>query len=131
MSELKKCPFCGSEANIVGGSEDWHPTSYDPDSGGDPYSVVCTGCECGMALAFWDIDEAIAAWNRRAQESELPTSYTSTNADRIRSMSDEELAGFLQTVKCRGAAAESCDAFWEDSSYEIDWLRQPAKGETE
>lgn len=65
MSELKKCPFCGSEANIVGGSEDWHPTSYDPDSGGDPYSIVCSGCECGMALAFWDSDEAIAAWNRR------------------------------------------------------------------
>lgn len=47
-----------------------------------------------------------------------------SNADRIRAMSDEELAKFLATVKCRGAAAESCDAFWEDTSYEIDWLKQ-------
>ncbi len=47
-----------------------------------------------------------------------------TNADRIRAMSDEELADFLATVKCRGAAAESCDAFWEDTSFEIDWLQQ-------
>ena len=52
-----------------------------------------------------------------------------TNADRIRSMSDEELAEFLATVKCRGAAAEACDAFWEDDSYSIDWLQQPAETE--
>ena len=126
--KLLPCPLCGSEANIVGGPEDWHPTSYDPDSGGDPYSIVCTGCECGMVLAFWDIDEAIAAWNRRADHSGEANGMVS-NADKIRNMSDEELAIFLQTVKCRGAAAEACDAFWEDISYEIDWLRQPAKEE--
>lgn len=50
-----------------------------------------------------------------------------TNADRIRGMGDEELAEFLQKVKCRGAAAEACDAFWEDTSFEIDWLQQPYK----
>lgn len=84
MSELKKCPFCGSEANIVGGSEDWHPTSYDPDSGGDPYSIVCSGCECGTALAFWDVDEAITVWNNRADHSGEVNKMFS-NADRIRS----------------------------------------------
>ena len=55
------------------------------------------------------------------------TKQIETNGDRIRAMTDEELAVFLGAVKCRGAAAESCDAFWEDSSYELDWL-QSANG---
>lgn len=129
--KLRECPLCGSEANIVGGPEDWHPTSYDPDSGGDPYSVVCTGCGCGMVLAFWDIDEAIKAWNNRAQESELPTSYTSTNADRIRSMSDEELASFLDEISGFQADYLKYKGKAIDVVHLIDWLRQPAKEETE
>ena len=47
-----------------------------------------------------------------------------TNSDRLRGMTDEELAEFLNTVKCRGAAAEACDSFWEDDSYNLDWLKQ-------
>ena len=51
------------------------------------------------------------------------TKLSETNGDRIRGMTDEELAEFLSTVKCRGAAAEACDAFWEDTSYDVDWVK--------
>lgn len=40
MADLKRCPFCGGEVKIRGGQEDWTPTWYDPDSGGDPYFVL-------------------------------------------------------------------------------------------
>ena len=40
MSELKPCPFCGREVSIHGGPEEWTPTFYDPDSGGDPYYIA-------------------------------------------------------------------------------------------
>ena len=81
MSEIKNCPFCGGEAKIksryigygsVGlGAHDW-------------YSVECKECrakgdEYGTELG------AIAAWNRRAGND----TNVATNADRIRSMSDE------------------------------------------
>lgn len=64
MEELKPCPFCGGEAEIVGGPENWTPTFYDPDSGGDPIAVVCKTCACG--LHFFDgYAEAASAWNNR------------------------------------------------------------------
>ena len=65
IQELMPCPFCGGEAQMVGGPEDWSPTFNDPDSGGDPISVVCKNCECGLHF-FEDYAEAIAAWSRRA-----------------------------------------------------------------
>ena len=51
-----------------------------------------------------------------------------TNADRIRSMSDEELAEFIKNIKVRAAlckAVKNNDAFKELCS--ADWLQQPAK----
>ncbi len=80
VRELKPCPFCGGEAQIVGGPEDWSPTFNDPDSGGDPIAVVCKNCNCGL-YCFEDYEEAIAAWNRRADgwipvEERLPEKDT-------------------------------------------------------
>ena len=49
-----------------------------------------------------------------------------TNGDEIRSMNDEELSVFLRKILCRGAALESCDEFWEDDSYGVEWLEQEA-----
>ena len=57
-------------------------------------------------------------------EAPCPDKKITTNAARIRAMSDEELSVFLREVMCKGAALEACDAFWEDNSYEIDWLKQ-------
>jgi len=71
MNELKPCPFCGGEAEIIGGPEDWHPTYDDPDSGGHPYAVVCE-CGCGMYAAYYDAQQAIDAWNRRKSSPIVP-----------------------------------------------------------
>ena len=51
-----------------------------------------------------------------------------TNADRIRNMSDEELAEFIKHIKVRAAfckAVKNNDAFEELCSAE--WLQQPAE----
>ena len=51
-----------------------------------------------------------------------------TNADRIRSMSDEELAEFIKNIKVRAAFCKTVknnDAFEELCSAE--WLQQPAE----
>ena len=56
------------------------------------------------------------------------TEYKMTNADRIRSMSDEELAEFIKNIKVRAAlckAVKNNDAFEELCSAE--WLQQPAE----
>ena len=53
-----------------------------------------------------------------------------TNADRIRAMSDEELAKFIKNIKVRASlckAVKNNDAFEELCSAE--WLKQPAEGE--
>lgn len=64
MADLKPCPFCGREVKLSGGPEDWKPTFYDPDSGGDPYTI---NCECGCSFGFFDdAEELIRRWNRRA-----------------------------------------------------------------
>ena len=49
MSELKKCPFCGGEAKLVGDKYHW---------------VFCEGCQ-GGSHAFETVEEAIKAWNTR------------------------------------------------------------------
>lgn len=69
MSEikLKPCPLCKKEVTVHGGDIDWHPTFYDPDSGGDPYEIQC---ECGLVfcIGYCDISELVEAWNRREGE---------------------------------------------------------------
>ena len=72
MSELKPrpCPICGAELKIYG-PEDWEPSFYDPDSGGDPYEA---NCDCGFSFSTgtYDYAEFVAALNRRAQLANVP-----------------------------------------------------------
>ena len=59
---------------------------------------------------------------------EWPDPVPMTNADRIRAMSDEELAEFIKNIKVRAAlckAVKNNDAFEELCSAE--WLQQPAE----
>lgn len=57
---------------------------------------------------------------------------TQTNADRIRSMSDEELAGFLEMIPhCGNPPTYTTDGFCIDDGLRtkrqwLDWLRQEA-----
>jgi Lar family restriction alleviation protein len=107
--KLLPCPFCGGEA------------------------IVVKTESCGRYIGCWDCggrteefetdyagsahDKAIAAWNRRAGND----TNVATNADRIRSMSDEELAEFL---------GDEPPYFATYKQY-IDWLRKPIESEVE
>lgn len=57
------CPKCFKSVKVYG-PEDWEPTFYDPDSGGDPYEF---DCECGFAFSTYkyDFKDALADWNTR------------------------------------------------------------------
>ena len=59
-----------------------------------------------------------------------------TNADHIRSMTDEELAGFLSpTFSCYGCPArlhcERDDVGVDCNELVADWLKQPYKGDSD
>ena len=62
--ELLECPICGRKVEIHGGVEEWTPTFYDPDSGGDPYYIHC---KCGLSfeIGYCDATELAKAWNTR------------------------------------------------------------------
>ena len=66
--------------------------------------------------------------SRRGRHNNCFEPKVMTNADRIRSMSDEELAEFIKNIKVRAAlckAVKNNDAFEELCSAE--WLKQPAE----
>ena len=67
--KLKPCPKCGKPVESHGGIEDWIPTYYDPDSGGEPYYIKC---ECGMyfCAGTGDYVEFAEAWNKRVGQIE-------------------------------------------------------------
>lgn len=62
-SELKPCPFCGSEARLT----------YSTDNHRQPY-VTCDTPKCPSCNPYqWHYhteEEAIEAWNRRADDPE-------------------------------------------------------------
>lgn len=60
---------------------------------------------------------------------------TPSNADRIRSMSDEELAGMLWNFKecgkrCIMSNGKHCYQICEEESVILKWLQQPAEEDT-
>ena len=63
--------------------------------------------------------------------NEWPDPVHVTNADRIRSMSDEELAWELMTWRCETAAKyHGVESQYPDTQQAIlSWLQQPAEGE--
>ena len=69
------------------------------------------------------LPDCVRAWTKQciACEGTGFILYQETNADRIRRMSDEELAKFLE-YEGGGACAEVCG--W------LDWLQQPSKEDT-
>lgn len=65
--KLLPCPKCGrpkTNNDIHGGFEEWVPTFYDPDSGGEPLYIEC---ECGYRFSFsHEYKDFVEAWNKRA-----------------------------------------------------------------
>ena len=80
----------------------------------------CTGIRCPMQVGY-KVDEC--------DHKDCPyRTEPITNAQKIRSMSDEELVEFIKKIKARAAfckAIKNNDAFEELCSAE--WLKQPAK----
>lgn len=87
MDELKTCPICGSKLTIHG-PEDWKPTFYDHDSGGDPYNAVC---DCGFqfSIGYCEYDEFIKALNRRPAPENKPLTLEQLTLDQLRQMDGE------------------------------------------
>ena len=89
-----------------------------------PKNVVCKKC-----------NNLVNGWCEKVIDSPDPDMqrdcqyfWEKTNADRIRSMSDEELAEFIKRIKVRAVlckAEKNNDAF--EALCSADWLQQPAK----
>lgn len=105
----------------------------------DALNGISVNCVCHFADSQigrnveWDDDIDLnrcdcptSAWDKYF----TPPTKEKTNADRVRSMNDEELAEFIKNIKVRAAlckAAKNNDAFEELCS--ADWLKQLPKGE--
>ena len=84
------------------------------------FNIKCGSC-IGKTLCGEPEDTALVCVDRDIGKP-------MTNADRIRAMSDEELAEFIKHIKVRAAlckAVKNNDAFEELCSAE--WLQQPAE----
>ena len=95
-----------------------------------PKNVMCKKC-----------NNLINGWCEKKIDSPDPNMvrdcqyfWEKTNADRIRAMSDEELAEFIRDVsyECQdahwGSKCQSCDFPWCSSDQTLVWLQQPAEG---
>ena len=88
-------------------------------------AIKCNWPDSRYTILREALDMAISAL--RHQEA-VTDRHQMTNADRIRAMSDEELAEFIKHIKVRAAlckAVKNNDAFEELCSAE--WLQQPAE----
>ena len=87
-------------------------------------NVVCK--KCNNLVNDW-CEKVIDSPDPDIQR-DCPHFREKTNADRIRSMSDEELAEFIVNIKARAAF---CKAVGNNEAFEKlcsgEWLRQPAE----
>ena len=59
LVDLKPCPFCGGEADVI------EHLFYEHDS---LYGLQCKKCKAKTYLFYESEEKAIEAWNRRAGE---------------------------------------------------------------
>jgi hypothetical protein len=140
--KIEKCPFCGKEVAEISNCQELEGCRhFEGCPATEPYvCVVCNMFEggCGASSGYYDsAEKAIAAWNRRVgSDINVPT-----NADRIRSMTDEELAKIIVT-DCLDERIHYCqnrpecidlldtdEGIPEEMCIQcvLDWLRQPAE----
>ena len=142
--KLLPCPFCG-EVPTLTKKQMWQGSHGYYGCYG--FSVKCENEDCAITPftrtfdTIYEKDEnkqkkkAIAAWNRRADHIRDTTKMVS-NADRIWSMSDEELAKEMlffvpsdfkkHYTGLSGGYFATADEAIQAS---LDWLQQPAKEE--
>jgi len=125
MSELKPCPFCGYELPSCEGlikaefAEDGilqHPTG-----------VCCSNCGC-YQVGGETIDEAVKAWNTRANESQwIPCSERLPENDEILCViyarNDYEFAWWHEGAK----AWDSPDIGWIDANEVSNYIPLPSE----
>lgn len=122
MTELKPCPFCGSEAKAV---------HYD-----GALTICCPACSKNWDLegerpgerwaadfefVGWseeDDDAVIAAWNRRPAAKELVANIV-IDEEQLRRMCDEAVSTIIDCVELL-AVADECDAAGMDT----DWAQR-------
>ena len=75
------------------------------------------------------IKENVKQYIKQEMERLLKEQKTQTNADKIRSMTDEELYDFLCSFASRYTDISSPCAFRAKLFYVMGWLKQPAEGE--
>ena len=130
--KIEKCPFCGGESLL-------RDRYINGVANTKHYIRECRHCKATFAHWFRSIKKANEAWNRRADHLPDATKMVS-NADRIRSTSDKELAEYIFALGngseyCYGHCAYQDDCATKGLDYDtcikgvIDWLKQPAKEE--
>lgn len=109
---MMKCKKCQSESLVM------RPNAKTPSA----TEVVCG--DCGAWQKFIGKDE-IRLFELRSLQKKL------TNADRIRSMSDEELARWLvDATVCERVCGEDVFCHGDECVNRVtDWLKQPVKEE--
>ena len=65
MEELRKCPFCGGEADISQSLV----SGYGLSGRNYNYEVFCVECGCRTRFFYDSEFEAIVAWNRRVTQN--------------------------------------------------------------
>lgn len=73
MAELKKCPFCGGEAEL----------NYYGSESMPFYSISCKECGCNQDTSIHK-EAVINAWNNRATEAEIRAKALSDFIEAVR-----------------------------------------------
>lgn len=98
---MKQCPHCG--AYMQGESIGW---------------------KCPICKTFVDMNGGVHL------HKEAPFMPPQTNADRIRSMTNEELAEVLVEPHCDRRTTAECKSYHGNCQQcVLDWLKQPAEGQ--
>lgn len=131
---VKPCPFCGS-TNIAYGK-------YE-HAAGPRYAILCMNCMAQIDPGWAQSRHAVQdLWNCRANPGAASNTNAVTNANHIRSMTDEELAEMISTdmaeekngycqnkPKCNEEVDDDGVVLTESCKQcALDWLKMPARG---